>query len=386
MQGGVGLSGPGLARMARTSGSEKPATVPSIFDVAQRAGVSTSTVSRVLNGNDRVAPELAAKVARAVRELNYRPNRVARSLRLRHNRVWALVISDIRTGPFFADLVRGVEDGAHESGYSMFLCNTDEDRQKEAGYLELAVAENVAGVILTPSGSGTDLGPVLRAGIHVVLVDRRLPSHQVDTVITDNVADASQAVGHLLGNGYRRVACITGPLATATASERLEGYRVALERAGAPFDQRLVRSSSFREEGGYEAMRELIARRPRPDAVFVANNRMTAGALQAIEEAGLSVPADVAVVGYDEIPWAPLLRTALTTVAQPSYELGYESARLLLSRLSGYSGPARTVVLPTSLNVRASSAAKVGRAGRRARLGDAAKPPRPAQARAVLMS
>ena len=359
--------------MASTNKSNKRSAVASIFDVAQRAGVSTSTVSRVLNGNDRVNPRLAAKVARAVRELNYYPNRVARSLRLRHNRVWALVISDIRTGPFFADLVRGVEDGAHQAGYSMFLCNADEDPVKEAGYLQLAIAENVAGVILTPSGPATDLGPLLRAGIHVVLADRKLPGHQADTVITDNVGDATQAVGHLLANGYRRIACITGPLATATASERLKGYRVALQQAGAAFDERLVRSSNLREEGGFQAMREFVAQRPRPDAVFVGNNRMTAGALQAIEEAGLSVPAEMAIVGYDEIPWAPLLRTALTTVSQPAYELGHESARLLLSRLDGYSGPARTVVLPTSLNVRASSGPKLANFTARARpVGDPA--------------
>ncbi len=331
-----------------------------ILDVARAAGVSTSTVSRVLNGNERVDPRLVAKVRKAVKQLKYRPNRVARSLRLRHNRVWALVISDIRTGPFFGDVVRGVEDGAYEAGYSMFLCNTDEDPAKEAGYLQLAVAENVAGVILTPSGPGTDLGPVLEAGIHVVLADRRLPSNQTDTVVADNMGGAALAVEHLLANGYKRVACITGPLPTTTGSERLEGYKVALERAGLALDASLVRVGDFREAGGFKAMRELLEQRKPPDAVFIANNRMTAGALQAIEGAHLAVPDDVAVVGYDEISWAPLLRTALTTVSQPAYDLGHESARLLLSRLASYSGPPRTVVLPTSLNVRASSAPKGG--------------------------
>ncbi len=327
-----------------------------IVDVARRAGVSISTVSRVLNGNGHVDPVLASKVNRAAKQLNYSPNRVARSLRLRKNRVWALVISDIRTGPFFADVVRGVEDGAHESGYSMFLCNADEDPAKEAGYLQLAVAENVAGVILTPSGAGTDLGPLLEAGVHVVLVDRKLPGAQADTVVADNIAGATQAVEHLLANGYRRVACISGPLSTTTGSERLAGYRMALEREGLPVDDSLIRIADFREEGGHRAVLELLAEESRPDAVFITNNRMTAGALQAIEEAKLAIPDELAVVGYDEISWAPLLRTALTTVSQPAYDLGHESARLLLSRLDGYAGSARTVVLPTSLNVRASSA------------------------------
>jgi LacI family transcriptional regulator len=329
--------------------------VATIFDVARRAGVSTSTVSRVMNGNERVDPQLAAKVTRVARELKYRPNETARGLRLRQNRVWALVISDIRTGPFFADVVRGVEDVAYEASYAMFLCNADEDPAKEAVYLELAIAENVAGVILTPSGSATDLARLREAGIHVVLADRKLPGHQADTVVADNVAGATGAVEHLLGSGYRRIACIAGPLSSTTGSERLLGYRMALQQAGVAVDGSLVRVADFREHGGYGAMQELLAQEPPIDAVFVCNNRMAAGALQAIEEAKLTIPEDIAVVGYDQISWTNLLRTALTTVSQPAYDLGHESARLLLSRLNGYSGSPRTVVLPTFLDIRASS-------------------------------
>lgn len=338
-----------------------------ISDVAREAGVSVSTVSRVLNGNKRVDPRLAAKVARVVKELNYRPNRVARSLRLRRNRVWALVISDVRTGSFFADVARGVEDGAHEAGYSVFLCNADEDPSKEAEYLHLAIDENVAGVILTPSGPSTDLRPLLDAGIHVVLADRRLPSYQADTVVADNLSGVMGAVDHLLANGYRRIACVAGPLATTTGSERLAGYRMALEHAGIAVDDSLVRVGDFREEGGRQAMQELLEQKPPPDAVFVANNRMTAGALQAIEEAKLAIPEDIAVIGYDEMSWARLLRTALTTVSQPAYELGHESALLLLTRINGYSGLPRTMILPTYLNIRASSAPKRGASRPRSR-------------------
>jgi LacI family transcriptional regulator len=344
-----------VAKVAVTRRRVNKALVATIFDVARQAGVSTSTVSRVMNGNDRVDPRLAARVTRVARELNYRPNQTARGLRLRQNRVWALVISDIRTGPFFADVVRGVEDVAYEAGYAMFLCNTDEDPAKEAGYLELAIAENVAGVILTPSSPSTDLASLFEAGIHVVVADRKLPGHRADTVVGDNVAGAMRGVEHLLQNGYRRVACITGPLSTTTGSERLVGYRLALEQAGAAAEDSLVRAADFREQGGYQSMQELLEREPRPDAVFVANNRMAAGALQAIEEAKLAIPDEIGVVGFDEISWTNLLRTALTTVTQPAYDLGHESARLLLSRLDGYSGSPRTVVLPTTLHVRASS-------------------------------
>jgi LacI family transcriptional regulator len=347
---------PSRSRANQKNASGKGAAVATIVDVARQAGVSISTVSRVLNGVTSVDPVLAAKVGRAAKQLSYSPNRVARSLRLRQNRVWALVISDIRTGVFFADVVRGVEDGAYEAGYSMFLCNADEDPSKEAEYLQLAVAENVAGVILMPADPTTDLSPLLDTAIPVVLVDRKLPGTQADTVVGDNIAGGTQVVEHLLANGYRRIACVSGPLTTTTGSERLLGYRMALEQAGLAVDDALIRVADFREEGGRRATEELIAQGPRPDAVFVTNNRMTAGALEAIEGANLAVPDDIAVVGYDELSWAPLLRTALTTISQPAYDLGHESARLLLSRLDGYSGPARTVVLTTSLNVRASSA------------------------------
>ncbi len=160
------------------------------------------------------------------------------------------MISDIRTGPFFADVVRGVEDGAHEAEYPMFLCNADEDPLKEEGYLRLAVAENVAGVILTPCGPNTDLQPLFDAGIHVVLADRKLPGYRADTVVADNLSGAMQAVEHLLANGYRRIACIAGPLATTTGSDRLSGYQMALGQAGMAVDGSLVRVADSENGAG----------------------------------------------------------------------------------------------------------------------------------------
>ena len=329
-----------------------------IVDVAQAAGASTATVSRVLNNHPQVDARLAAEVRKAVKDLGYRPSRVARSLRTRQNKVWALIVSDIRTGPFFGSLVRGVEDVAYEAGYSLFLCNTDEDQAKEASYIELAVAENVAGLILTPSGARTDLSPLLNFGIPVVLADRTLPTQQADSVLVDNVSGACGAVEHLLAGGYERIACITGPLTTTTGYERHVGYCKALEDAGVAIEDRLVRVADFREEGGRNAMQELLAERKRPDAVFVTNHLMTIGALQAIVDAKLTIPRDIAVVSFDDMPWSSLLRPSLTAVAQPAYDLGIEGARLLLSRLDGYTGAARTVMLSTTLQVRGSSTPK----------------------------
>ncbi len=336
-----------------------------IVDVAQAAGVSTATVSRVLNNHTQVDARLAAKVRKAVKDLGYRPSRVARSLRTRQNKVWALIVSDIRTGPFFGSLVRGVEDVAYEAGYSLFLCNTDEDQAKEASYIELAVAENVAGLILTPSGAQTDLSPLLNFGIPVVLADRTLPTQQADSVLVDNVSGARGAVEHLLAGGYERIACITGPLTTTTGYQRHVGYCEALESAGVAIEDRLMRVADFREEGGRIAMQELLAAQKRPDAVFVTNHLMTIGALQAIVEAKLLIPRDIAVVSFDDMPWSSLLRPSLTAVAQPAYDLGVEGARLLLSRLDGYTGAARTVMLSTTLQVRGSSTPKRHLAGKR---------------------
>jgi LacI family transcriptional regulator len=329
-----------------------------IVDVARAAGVSTATVSRVLNGHPQVDPRLAATVLQAVKDLGYRPSRVARSLRTRRNQVLALIISDVRTGPFFGDVVRGVEDVAYGAGYSLFLCNTDEDASKEASYIELAAAEAVAGVILTPSGPRTDLAPLAEFGIPVVLTDRTLVGRQADSVVVDNFAGAYEAVSHLLAGGYERVACITGPLSITTGYQRHAGYIKALEDVGAALDESLVKVSDFREPGGRIAMDELLGIVPRPDAVFVTNHLMAIGVLQAISQAKLVIPKDIAVVSFDDMPWSSLLNPPLTTVAQPAYDLGLESARLLLNRIDGYTGAPRMVTLSPTLQVRESSLPK----------------------------
>jgi LacI family transcriptional regulator len=251
-----------------------------------------------------------------------------------------------------------VEDVAYGAGYSLFLCNTDEDLAKEASYIELAVGENVGGVILTPSGRHTDLSPLVDFDIPVVLADRTLPGHQADSVVVDNVAGAYEAVSHLLSGGYERVACITGPHTTTTGYQRHFGYRKALKKAGAALNDSLVRVADFRELGGQLAMQELLDQVERPDAVFVTNHLMTIGVLKAIAAAKLAIPSEIAVVSFDDMPWSSLLQPPLTAVAQPAYDLGVESARLLLSRLEGYRGDARMVTLPTSLRVRGSSLPK----------------------------
>lgn len=326
-----------------------------IYDVAARAGVSAATVSRVLNGSGTVAPELVRRVRDAVKDLDYRPNGVARNLRRRATRVWGLIISDIGN-PFFTALVRGVEDAAHEAGYSLVLCNSDEILAKERSYIQVAVDEQMAGVILTPSSEAdSDLTPLLERSIPVVAVDRRLHRHDVDTVVGDNVRGARLATEHLVDSGCRRIACITGPTKTTTAQERLEGYREALAAAGIPQEGELVVIENFKEDGGYDGATRLLDLKNPPDGLFVANNLMTVGALGALVDRGVEVPRDLLIVGFDDIPWAKLTRPRLTTVDQPTYQMGMDAGRLLADRLRGNKGPSRTLMLSPTIQIRESS-------------------------------
>jgi LacI family transcriptional regulator len=325
-----------------------------IYDVARRAEVSPATVSRVVNGHANVDPTLAERVRRAMRELEYRPNAVARNLRRSRTTLWAVIISDIGN-PFFTSLVRGVEDVAQRAGFSVVLCNTDEDPAKEGQYLDAALAEQMAGVIISPSGRAGHVNRLVDARVPVVVIDRQVNGAHVDTVLVDNEHGAYLATTHLVESGYERIACITGPDGVFTAMRRLRGYRRALEENCRVVDPELVRHGDFREEGGYRAMASLLALRPRPDAIFAGNNLMTVGAVECLVDSRIAVPDEMGVVGFDDVPWAHLVRPSLTTVAQPTYELGREAAQLLTQRIATPDRPPTVITLETKLQIRDSS-------------------------------
>lgn len=319
------------------------------------AGVSTATVSRVLNGRSNVSEHLAAKVRAAVSETGFEPSRVARSLRTQRSSVWSVIISDIRN-PFFTELITGIEEIAFNCGSSVILCHAGDDLIRESTYVRLAAAEMVAGVVISPASSvDTDVEPLLRRGIPVVTVDRQLRLVPLDHVLVDNEQGAELATEYLLGIGCERLGCISGPLSTTTGADRYAGYRKALLAAGRPAQTNLVVEGDYHETGGYLATRKLLNRREPPDGIFVCNNLMILGALRAIEDAKLRIPQDVSLVGFDDPSWASLLRPSLTTIAQPNYDIGQEAARLLLSRINGYTGDAREVVLTAALQVREST-------------------------------
>lgn len=324
-----------------------------IYDVARRAGVSPATVSRVFNGT-RVSAEKADAVRRAAAELDFTPNRAARALRRRSAEVIALVIPDIEN-PYFTEMARGVEDVAAEAGYSVVLCNSDSQTGKEAAYLRIAVAENMAGVIIATADESTDLGALLAAPRPVVAVDRGT-RYDIDGVVMANRAAGTSAADDLLAAGYRRIAYIGGPAHIDTAAERATGWRAALSAAvpGADPDE-LARFATFGVDGGRAAMEELLALPEPPDAVVAGNNLIGVGAIQVLTEHGLTPPeVGVAVIG--SLPFTTLSPTAVTVVRLPARQMGVTAARMLLERIGGDDQPARTVVLRGE--VRSASAAR----------------------------
>lgn len=329
--------------------------MPKMKDVAALAGVSPATVSRVLNGVTNVDEALAERVRDAALRLDYRANGVARSLRLQRTDVWALIISDIEN-PFFTAVARGVEDIAQREGLSVVLCNTDGNPEKEARYLDVAEREQVSGVVMSPNRSGSDISRLMAASIPVVAVDRHL-DEPVDTVVVDSARGAQDATRHLFEQGWERPACVTGPSATETAEQRLEGYRRAWTDAKRKPLTSLVRHTDYNAETSRSAVASLLRLAKPPDSFFVANSLMALGALEEFRERGIVPGRDVGLIAFDDAPWARFVDPPMSVVAQPAYDIGSRAGQLLLERVGARGGrrPAQTVVLETSLVIRASS-------------------------------
>ncbi|BAU33474.1 uncharacterized protein MalAC0309_2639 [Microcella alkaliphila] len=313
-----------------------------IYEVATLAGVSPATVSRVLNGA-AVSPEKARLVREAAAQLQYTPNRTARRLRNQSSELIALLIPDIEN-PFFTALARGVEDKAQAAGYSVVLCNTDDDPEKETRYLDIANSEDMAGVILAPASEDGDIRHATDRGRPVVAVDRNTGLN-IDSVMVDNRPAGADATTILLTAGFERVACIAGPLGTEATEERSLGWRQALEKAGKrDLVARYLRHANYRVDGGREAMTALLNLPDPPDSVVTTNNLMGVGALQALSEAGVS-PDEFGVAIVGDLPFSTLRADAITQVHLPARHLGTTAATMLLERIAGDEQPARTVVL-----------------------------------------
>lgn len=330
-----------------------------IRDVAKTAGVSLSTVSRVLHRHPAVNSDIQQRVLRAIDELDYQPNRSAQRLRSKLGSVIGLIISDIEN-PFFTSIVRGVEDVAYANQMTVVLCNTDEDPAKQERYIGVMQEEGVAGLIIAPAHSDSyeSLQPLRELGIPTVLLDRDIGDEKSDAVCVDNVAGAYTATQHLITANRKRIAIVNGDTHIKTFADRYQGYRRALIDGNIKINKNYVVEVPPKIERSLQATLELLQLKPRPDAIFAGNNLITIGVLKAIKQLKLSIPEEIALVGFDDMPWSSELCPPITSVAQPTYELGQEAARLLIRRLRDNDGFHQTITLHTRLIVRESCGAK----------------------------
>ena len=325
-------------------------------DVAAHAGVSNATVSRVLSNKPHVSEAVRARVYEAIEALGYQPDTTARRLRSQlTSQVIGLVVSDIQN-PHFAALVRGVEDVAFEYRMNVILCNTDEQSLREAFYIKLMQSERAAGLLINPTSEHAPklLEKVHAQGTALVFLDNSVDELNFDSIGVDDRGDAASAVQHLIDLGYGRIGIIGGRMRQSTGRRRFEGYCDALGRSGIDIRTELVVETDFSEVGGYQATCQLLQLGQPPDALFCANNYATLGAFRAARELGVQIPHDLALVSFDDLPGGAFLDPPLTAVAQPSYEIGVQAARLLKERLEDKSLPPRNLELPTQLVVRRS--------------------------------
>jgi LacI family transcriptional regulator len=331
--------------------------MPTIRDVAKRAGVAPTTVSRVINNSGYVSGTTRERVKAAIKELGYVPNRLARSLRLKRTHTLGLVVTDI-ANPFWPAVARGVEDTAHSAGFNVILCNTDESEAKQERYLDVLLQKRVDGILLVPACSSAALGEWIESQtIPVILLDRRVDCASVDTVRGDSEDGAYQLVRHLISLGHERIAALSGRQDVSTAADRVAGYRRALAEAGLEARAEWVQWGRFSQASGYEATVRLLGTSPHPSALFAVNNFLAVGALRALRDADLRVPEDMSVVSFDDLMSELVIEPFLTVANQPAYEMGQRAAELLLARLSGTAPDGyQEIVLPVKVTIRSSSA------------------------------
>jgi LacI family transcriptional regulator/LacI family repressor for deo operon, udp, cdd, tsx, nupC, and nupG len=334
----------------------------SIEDIAEAADVSIATVSRVLNKSTKVREETAQRVLAAAKDLNYRPDRVARRMRVKgaDSLALGLIITDVGN-PFYSDLVRGVEDVAYKHKQAVMICNTDENPEKEKFYIDSMLAEKVSGLIIAPSKGNVAYFKELKDNNYpLVCVDRHPDGLNIDTVTIDNEKGAWLAVKRLIDLGHTRIGIVNGIKGVTTTEGRFAGYKKALKQAGLPLEDSLISFENYKESGGRDAMRKFLALDNPPTAVFSTNNLMTLGCFEELHEQNIKIPDEIAIIGFDDMPWSIALSPPLTAVKQPGYELGMNAAELLLKRLNHPDRNSMNMVLNSELIIRKSCGSKIG--------------------------
>jgi LacI family transcriptional regulator len=330
--------------------------MPTMKEVARIANVSTQTVSAVINEKPGITEETRLRVMAIVQELDYRPYRVAQSLRTRQTKTIALLISNI-SNPVFATIASAAEDFAYQAGYSLVVYNTHDDVEREARYLRIASESWVEGLIFVAAQDNIErINALESAGIPAVAIDRLPESYTGPFVTLDNREAGRMAAQHLLELGHKEIAHISGPLRLRLARERLEGFCNTLEEAGLSLAAVVGGDGNWECQDGYSAMQELLARDTLPTGVFCANDRIAIGAIRAIIEAGLRVPEDISVMGLDDLEVAPYQNPPLTTVRQSLATLATRAVQLLLEVMAEHEPVETQVVLAPTLVVRQSTA------------------------------
>jgi len=334
--------------------SEEPARKPSSLDIAREANVSQSTVSRVLNNSPRISEATRRRVKEAMTRLGYSPNAAARTLTTGRSNLIGLVVSNI-TNPFYPEVIEAIVATAAHEDYNVVLCNAQENWELQSAHLELLIEHQVDGAILTSSllDSELRLAKMALDRIPLVMVNRTVNGLPVDAVHLDNAEAGRIVARHLAKLGHRRLGFVGGRPDTSTDSQRLAGFRQALTELGIELPPEHVVHGAFTYDSGHASARQLIALADRPSALFCANDVIALGVMDAVYDAGLRIPQDVAVVGVDDVAAASLRHLALTTVRQPAAEMGYRAVKLLLERLrDGRQGEPLEIVLRPKLIVR----------------------------------
>jgi len=306
-----------------------------IKDVAKHCNVSSATVSRVINNDPRISEKTRIKVMKSVKELNYRINGVARSLKTNRTKTVGFICPEIPNS-FFMSIAKGVEDELKKSGYSVIICNSSENKEEEKERIKLLCEKCVDGIIIIPStNEGRHFRYLNDASIPVVLVDRLVEDFQSDAVLVDNINGSYSAVEYLINKGFRRIGFIGGNIILTSAKERYEGYLRALKDYCIPLDESIVKFGDFHVESGYEIMKELMQQDNPPPFVFISNYYMHAGATKYLIESKFNLKNDVLVASFDDMELSSIFGFSILRVRQPMTEIGIKAAQLLLSRIDG---------------------------------------------------
>ncbi|MFA5524476.1 MAG: LacI family DNA-binding transcriptional regulator [Tissierellales bacterium] len=305
-----------------------------IRKISKLAGVSVATVSRVLNHPETVSQETRNRILMVMEEVNYVPNNLARSLTTNRTSTIGLIIPNI-LNPLYPSIAKGVEDVFYKKGYNILLSNTEDDAKREKASIEMLLGKKVDGLIICSSILGEDdFNIIVKQGVPFVLLGEYMEDSDINIVYTDYQLGAYLATTHLIKAGYKKIAHIAGPLNRKASIEKLEGYKKALLEARLKYNEEYVFEGNNQIDGGQLALKKILKKKGKPDAIFVANDLMALGVIEAIKVLGYKVPADIAVVGFDDIDVASLIEPKLTTVTHPVYRMGLTAARLLLDNIT----------------------------------------------------